>query len=77
MDRPSHGPPGRSTGAPCTLVRRPRRREPCAGGLGDLSPDEILELRRRLEADASAAIAYLFDHSSEWLDLPGRPPSQP
>ncbi len=76
MDRPRQPPSSRSPGAPCTPGRR-RRRETCAGGLGDLSTDEILELRHRLEADASAAIAYLFEHSSEWLDPPGQPPAQP
>ena len=77
MDRPLKRPSGRSPGAPCTTGRRRGRREACAGALGDLSPAEILELRRRLDADASAAIAYLFEHSSEWLDVPGQPPRQP
>ena len=76
MDHPDQRPSGRSPGASCNLGMRQRRRESSAGGLGDLSPDQILELLW-LEADASAAIAYLFDHSSEWLDPPGPPPVQP
>lgn len=77
MDHPSQRPSHRPPGAPCALGRRRQRRDVCAGAVGDLSPEEVLELRRCLEADASAAIAYLFDHTSEWLDLPDQPPAQP
>ena len=51
----------------CAVARQKHPRTRCAAALEGLDDAALGGLRRRLDADADAAIAYLLDRADAWL----------
>ena len=61
----------------CAVARQKHPRTRCAAALEGLDEAALGELRRRLDADADAAIAYLLDRADAWLGPAGGPEAGP